>query len=159
MPAFFSFTVAAAPSFSSSTPIPSTGATDAGETAPRDEALDLTGDGDQLITDGDQILDAGQDGVLSDVLARWQMVKGEWYLDTSRGVDWFGVVLVKNPNLSDIRAEFVREALKAPGVVAVLLFEGTVDAATRTLDAQFQIQDNLGNIISDSLPLSPGGTT
>lgn len=157
MPVTFSWPVPTpAPATPSSIIIDAVG--EAGATAPRDEELSDF-NGDQVLVAGDQVLLVGQDGVLSDVLARWQLVKGEWYLDTSIGVDWYGVVLVKNPNLGNIRAEFEREALKAPGITALLKFDQTFDAARRSLSVDFALQDDLGNIISDSAILFPGGST
>jgi hypothetical protein len=156
MPIFFSWPIEPTPPYVS----PETqvsGAADAGAVAPRDEALDPF-DGDQLIEDGDQTLLFDQAGVLSDLKARWQVVKGEWYLDTSIGIDWFGIVLVKNPNLAAIREEFTRVALETPGVTEMVTFDMILDKRTRELNVNFQFIDNLGNVISDSLALVPVGT-
>lgn len=157
MPASFSWPVTPAAAYVPSNPTAEDGAVDAGATSLRDEALDPL-DGDLLLEQGDQVFLTGHDGVLSDVKARWQTVKTEWYLDTSIGVDWFGKVLVKNPNLGDIRAEFTREALKAPGVTAVQRFDMVFDRGARSLDVDFELVDDFGNIIKDSVTLTPGGT-
>lgn len=123
----------------------------AGDVAIRDEALDpLTGDVYLNGTDGDQVMLAGVEGIASDVKAAWAQVKGEWYLDLNEGVDYYGLVFVKNPNLGDIRDEFVRVALGRPGVVAVPKFEPTIDLSTRTLSASYEIEADTGEVFGET---------
>lgn len=41
---------------------------------------------------------------------------GEWKFDTTKGVDWRGVVLLKNPDLIEIRAEIVGQIQGVAGM-------------------------------------------
>lgn len=152
----FAFTISG---LASSVKVSSTPGAVAGETAIRDEKLDdLTGDLELDDADADQEFVAGMEGIASDVKARWQQVKGEWFLDLEEGVDWFGLVFVKHPNLHAIREEFIRVALTAPGCAEVVQFDPVLDSATRTLSATYALRGDTGLIfgpVTDTL--APNG--
>lgn len=140
-----------------SIPLTTAGAV-AGETAIRDEELDqLTGDV-KLTAAADASLLTGLAGIASDVKARWQQVKGEWFLDLEEGVDWYGLIFVKNPNLQAIREDFIRVALTAPGCVEVLQFDPVLDAANRRLTATYALRGDTGEIFGPTTDtLAPNG--
>lgn len=120
-----------------------------GDVALRDEKLDpLTGDVVLSPVDGDQEFDVGVAGIASDLKAAWSVIKGEWFLNLDDGVDYYGLVFVKNPDLGAIRQDFIRVALTVPGVVQVPTFEPVVDAATRTLSASYEVECDTGLVIT-----------
>lgn len=122
----------------------------------RDEQLDaFTGDVELDGTGGDQVFAYDVDGIESDVKSAWLQVKGEWFLNLEEGVDWFGKVFVKNPDLGDIRAEFKRVALTCPGVVDLPTFNPVLDVPSRTMTADYEIRLDNGQVIAGSATLSP----
>lgn len=130
----------------------------AGVTAIRDEKLDPSTGDLALTADADQDFVAGVEGIASDVKARWQLVKGEYFLDLDEGLDWWGIVFRKNPNLQAIREEFIRVALTAPGCVEVIQFDPVLDSSTRTLTATYALRADTGEIfgpVTDTL--APNG--
>lgn len=131
----------------------------AGDVALRDEALDvITGDVKLDGVAGDQALIFGLDGIASDLKSAWQQVKGEWFLDLNEGLDWFGVVFRKNPNLGAISGEFARVAALVPGVVRLRSFIPSIDTATRTLTASYEAEADTGLVFGEQdVVLSPGG--
>lgn len=155
MPSSFSFTIAG---LASSVPVTTTPGAVAGETALRDEALDvLTGDL-KLDAVAEQVFVIGMDGIASDVKARWQQVKGEWWLNLEEGVDWYGLVFVKHPDMQAIREEFIRVALTAPGCVEVVQFDPELNTTTRTLSVTYALRGDTGQIFGPvTATLSPNG--
>lgn len=129
---------------------------EAAATALRDEKCepDVELDG----TTGDQSMLLGFDGVVSGVKAAWQTVKGEYWLDLNLGLDWFGLVFVKNPNMGAIRNDFERMAATVPGFVELLTFDTTLDRASRTLTAAVSFSTDVGLIFGpETITLSPNG--
>lgn len=126
----------------------------------RDEELDPnTGDVALDAVGGDQTMVYDEDGILSDLKSAWQEIKGEWYLDLNEGVDWFGKVFTKNPDLGDIAQEFIRVALLVPGITDATFDVGSIDRATRQLTASYSATMDTGQVLSEqAVVLSPGGT-
>ena len=71
------------------------------------------------------------DSVKQRLTIRLQRLKGEWFLDISKGVDYFGVVKVKNPNVEVINSLLKAEVLKEPRVIEVLNWETEIDPKNR----------------------------
>lgn len=152
MPISFVFSV----SVPASTPISATAsaAVVAGAEALRDKALDqLTGDL-QLGSDGDQVYVAGIAAIASDLKSNWLFVKGEWFLDTSKGVDYWGVVFAKGATLEAIEDEFRREALATKGVAAITL--NITKRAGRVLEVEAVVTTNTGLVFNASLAVNAG---
>lgn len=78
----------------------------------------------------------------------WRTQKGEWFLDTDFGVDYIGLVLIRNPDTAvAIPAELRRVALSVDGVDRVDNIVLTNNPITRkmtgtaTIDTQFGSAD------------------
>lgn len=56
---------------------------------------------------------------------------GEWFLDTTFGVPYFEVILIKNPRRAEIENVLRQKVRDVPGVSAVPSVEIEIDAATR----------------------------
>ena len=56
---------------------------------------------------------------------------GEWFLDTTFGVPYFEVVLIKNPRRAEIENVLRQRVRDVPGVSAVPNVEIEIDAAAR----------------------------
>ncbi len=76
-----------------------------------------------LVTDEDTIVDR-----LRTRLATWL---GDWYLDTSRGIDYKNRILGQSRNGSEISAILRREILSEPGVERIESFSLTQDSEDR----------------------------
>jgi hypothetical protein len=80
---------------------------------------------------------------------------GEWFLDTRLGVAYFRDVLVHAPNLSVIRALFSKEISETPGVANLKELRMVWDTPDRTLDVEFSVVLDTGEILELSLGISP----
>lgn len=56
---------------------------------------------------------------------------GEWFLDTTFGMPYFEVILIKNPRRAEIENVLRQKVRDVPGVSAVPSVEIEIDAATR----------------------------
>jgi hypothetical protein len=81
-----------------------------------------------LISGGQSIADKLRD--------RFGMALGTWFLNTLEGVPYLQVVLVKNPNLSNIRQLFRSVILSTPGIASLIDLALTLTG--RNLQYQFQ---------------------
>lgn len=63
---------------------------------------------------------------------RLSFFKGEWFLDPSVGVDWFGRILGGLPSLTPLAEAIVKATiLKTPGVTAINSIDTVYDSASR----------------------------
>lgn len=150
MPISFTFSVSLPPS----TPIviDDSPAAAAGAASLRDKALD-SATGDLLIVNGDQVYTSGIAGIASDLRSRWLFVKGEWYLDVDKGVDYWGVIFKKGSTIQAMDAEFRREALATLGVAAIAM---TLTKQNRLLNVQAIVTTDTGLIFEASLAVNAG---
>lgn len=73
-------------------------------------------------------------------------VQGEWFLDTSHGVDYFGTVLVKGAQRSRVESEFREKILAVRGVNSLVSFTSTYDEVTRRFGLTFTVDTDEGEI-------------
>jgi hypothetical protein len=79
---------------------------------------------------------------------------GEWFLDTSLGVDWFGVVLVKSPNLITIDNLLKITVTEEPFVIKIDKWKTTFDKPNRVLTIVAQIETDEGTLeINEGIPV------
>jgi hypothetical protein len=136
--------------------LPSLGATadiaaNAGTSAPRDLALStFAGAG----SGRDWGLVRGVDAIAQAVQLRLNFFAAEWVLDTSLGIDFFGKVLVKNPNPATVKSIFTAEALKCKGVAGVESFSFTVDPHTRRGEIKLTIKTDTGQLVELVVPIA-----
>lgn len=71
--------------------------------------------------------------------AKFQHVKGGWFLDVREGFPWFEVVLVKNPDLQIIKGVFRQVILDTQGVTDVTQLELAFDSPNRVLTGTFRV--------------------
>jgi len=57
---------------------------------------------------------------------------GEWFLNTNKGVDFFGVVKVKNPNVEVINAALKAECMREQAVTEIIEWNTGADIPSRT---------------------------
>ena len=93
--------------------------------------LALGTDGDLIITAGDLALVDGVDAVAQLVRQNLQFWAGEWFLDTTLGIDFLGYIFVKTPNPTLIDDIFKNVILSTPGMLRLDSFDPTLDRALR----------------------------
>ncbi len=77
----------------------------------------------------------------------WRTQKGEWFLDTDFGVDYKGLVLVRNPDTAvAIPAELRRVALSVDGVDRVDNIVLTNNPITRKMTGTATIDTQFGSV-------------
>lgn len=107
----------------------------------------------------DLIFDAAGDLVLCDgVDLAAQSIRlvlltqvGEWWADTTQGIDWVGEVFVKDPRLDVIRALIADQILSVPGVVAVGEITIDIDPTTRAATITLQATAENGALIQGEI--------
>ena len=78
------------------------------------------------------------DSVRQAIRIRLLWFLGEWRLGPLIGLDYWGTILVKNPNLVKIRQAIRNEILSVDEVTAVNDLQLVHDAAARTLAVRFE---------------------
>jgi len=99
---------------------------------------------DLKITDFDLSLVDGIDRAVQDLKVRLWFFYKEWFLDTSKGVPFFEVVNVKNPDLNAIEALFKEVIFNTVDVVEILSFDLDFDSSAREMRIQFEVNTTFG---------------
>jgi hypothetical protein len=81
---------------------------------------------------------AGTEQIAQKVKIRLRTFQGEWFLDQQLGVDYYGQIYVKNPNINDVVNQFVIAINDTPGIEEILTFDLELNPETRELDVVFQ---------------------
>lgn len=119
-----------------------------------DLAMDLVTN-DLLIKDGDMSLVTGDAAIAQDLQQRLQIWLGEWFLDTTKGLPFKQQILVKNPNLDVVQADFVQAILDTPGVSQILDFNFDYTSQNRSLAIFVVAQTTNGQTITAQAQISP----
>lgn len=80
----------------------------------RDFALDENGE--MIIQNGDFAVVAGAEAVPQGIRCRLKMLLGENWLDQTKGTDWLGQILIKNPNANVVRELLREQCVDTPDV-------------------------------------------
>lgn len=131
----------------------------------RDMSLDpITGD--LVFRDGDAVFTVSHDAVAQEIKSfcltfgpgtteEGEDRPGEWFLDTTIGVNYWGKVFRGSVSEADARGAFSQEIAKVPGVVAVRNVRSSV--TERGFELSFDAYDNLGAVISATLAETKDG--
>lgn len=117
-------------------------------------------DGELVLSEGDLVFNRGARAVASDIKARCltfgpgtppdgDFIEGEYFLDTSIGVNYWGAVFRGAVNESDARSAFSVEIAKTPGVLEVRNIVSNITDRGFSLD--FDAFTDLGQVISATL--------
>lgn len=86
------------------------------------------------------------------IRSRLMTVQGEWFLDTEFGLDYRGVVWIKQTPSQVRDAHIQNQILLSAGAGAeIRTYEATFDGATRTLSVTADVKLGSGEIITVSL--------
>jgi hypothetical protein len=102
--------------------------------------LKLDADGDLAIENGDLALVTGVDATVQFVRQRLQLFLSEWFLDESRGIDYFDRVFIRNPNPIELDSIFKTTIIESPGVLELLAFDMDIEPVSRTLTVTGRIR-------------------
>lgn len=98
----------------------------------------LLNDSQELVfTNGDLVIAAGIDAIRQHLMIRLRFFLGEWFQNRDEGIDYYGKILVKNPDIPLITGMLNRVVRETPGVVSVDVFDLTYVPSTRTLRLSF----------------------
>lgn len=92
--------------------------------------IEFTEDGDISITDS----------VIQAIKIRLQWFSREWELNRAYGVDYFGVVFVKNPNYTLIEQQIFDTILSVDGVDEITDYSIMLDNVTRKATITFAVK-------------------
>lgn len=99
---------------------------------------------DLQFVNNDLVLISGTTAILQNILETLGVFLGEWFLDTSIGIDYFNQILVKNPDQATINAIFINQILSVAGVVQLNSYSFTPNFITRQLSIKFSVQTTQG---------------
>jgi hypothetical protein len=114
---------------------------------PIDFLQDAAGDLD--LTTGDLQFSSGLAGVAAAQRQNLQMCLGEYYVDLAQGLDYYGHILVKNPNLLLIRQLIADQLAAAPYVSKVDRVSLSLATDTRELSATCSSTTDFGVVAVD----------
>lgn len=112
---------------------------------PRRDIL-LDADGNRLLVGGDYGFADGIQAVKQGIEVRVRLFLGEYWLDTSKGVDWIGKILIRNANPAIVKAEITAAIAATPDVTRVTNVAYTVDAVARTVSITYDVASTEGLI-------------
>lgn len=95
-------------------------------------------DGDLVLVNGEFQVVEGDEELAQAVRIELSTYKNEWFLDAQMGVDYYGKVLVKQPNEEEIRTELVQAILREPRMRSVDTLNILIDRRQRKLSVSFQ---------------------
>jgi len=95
----------------------------------------LTGDID--LSTGRAVLISAREAARQQLALRLSLRLGEWFLDESQGVDFFGLVYVRAPRLGAISASLRERILTCPGITGLSSFELAFTAPSGELRLDF----------------------
>lgn len=99
---------------------------------------------DWIVNNGDLQLTNNSQGILQDILQTLKIYLGEWFMNNTIGIDYFGQVLVKNPKQGDIDTIFINQILSVPGVTQLNAFSFKPNFFTRQLFISFRCGTTAG---------------
>lgn len=70
----------------------------------------------------------------------------EWFLDTTYGVKYYQLILVKNPNLTTVSSALKATILETEDVVSLLEYTQSFDLVTRKLTVTFTVNTTFGTL-------------
>jgi hypothetical protein len=99
---------------------------------------------DLKLVNGDVATVTGTQGILQNILQTLSIWLGEWFMDNTIGVDYFGTVFAKNPDQRRINALFINQILSVAGVQTLISYSFQADYLTRKLNISFSAQTTQG---------------
>lgn len=108
---------------------------------------------DISIENGDFVILSEADETAQSILIRIRMFFGEWFLDTTQGTRYFGLIFQKQTDLVATEIELRQRLLGTVGVKSVLEFSLEL-IGNRTLKVRFKVLAENDTLITDNLELT-----
>jgi hypothetical protein len=99
----------------------------------------------QRVSDGESVVQA--------VKFALSVFQGEYFLDTTAGLPYFQEILVKNPDVAQIRRRIADRIESVPGVAELVSLTLDFDRPNRTLAVRFTITTDTAELRSDTFIL------
>jgi hypothetical protein len=111
-------------------------------------AIDIKVDGSRelVIVNGDLVLIDGGEALTQKLSIKLKTVLGEWFIDVSYGVDYFGYIWVKNPDLTIVESLLKSAILEEPGVRELATFSMVYNQQLRSLTVSFSVITDFGTL-------------
>ncbi len=101
-----------------------------------------------VIVDGDLVITPTTvDTIAQNVRQRLRILKGEWFLDRTKGLPYFEVILEKNPRSEVVITLFKNTILDTKGVTKLNYFDLSFNNSERKLNLEFQATVTTGEVI------------
>ena len=84
------------------------------------------------------------------LLIRLGFFLAEWFLDITKGFDYYGIVFIKNPDFILIEATLKQYILETDGIESFISYNSSFDSTDRVLSITFKVLDIDNNIIDIS---------
>ena len=111
--------------------------------------MDVTspGYGDILLVDGGlSLITDAQTELRQAIKQAISIYKGEWFMNMTLGIDYFGVVFTKSPDMAAINAAIVSTIVSVPGIVQLISYNFVPNFTTRKLSVSFVARSTSGII-------------
>lgn len=112
--------------------------------------LKLDASGDLAIEGGDARIVSGVDEIAQSLRIRLRLFKGEWFLNNELGTDYYGRILLKNPDLAVVAAELQAVILGTVGVTRLTEYSQAFNTAARGLAVTFTVETESGDLLTVS---------
>ncbi len=100
-----------------------------------------------VVANGDFVLTPDTETFLAQKLRiKYSTAEGEWYLDESNGLDWFGTIFVKGQSPDAISDHIKVKTFEEPEVSAIQQFEISQAGVERRITIFARILTNSGGI-------------
>jgi hypothetical protein len=107
---------------------------------------------DILIENSDFQMVSEGDWLVQSVKIKMLFFLGEWFLDTTYGLDHFGLVLIKGPDLNLIDNMIKIALLEYDEIIEILEYTSSFDKVNRKLTVDFRVSTVFGEL-SDTVSI------
>lgn len=122
----------------------------------RDIRIDPVTNRFTLTATGDLAFVGGAESIAQAHRQKLRAFLGEYFLDETQGIDWFGEVLVKNPNLPAVRTLIRSQIEEVPGTRSVDTFNVEFSKGSRSLSINYTATSDTGELITSSFAVGQG---
>jgi hypothetical protein len=97
-----------------------------------------------LSSTGDLATVDGREAILQNILQTIGVFRGEWFLDVTIGIDYFGQILIKNPVISKVNAILIDKIMNVAGVISLNTYSFSSDFVRRQFAVSFNVTTTQG---------------
>lgn len=116
--------------------------------------IKLDSNGDVAFVNGESLVTSiGAEDLAQRLLIRLRTFQGEWFMDTTYGIDWWNKVFGKNRSKASVDAIIQSEIAKEPDVVQIINYTSSV--ANEVFKCVFSIRTIEGLISTVNFTISP----